>query len=119
MTTRSKMRISIQADCNDADYISNTEQITIDELVLIMPIINRLNLKKKEYLDSKDWNQRRNWDTSEYSRNSKGPAAMYSDLKDTEGFVLFSELVPYGQHGVHTIVSVEIIKESETLFEIT
>jgi hypothetical protein len=42
----------------------------------------------------------------------KSPSELYGNIP---GFNLFDELRPYGEYGIHTIVSVEIIYEGEKL----
>lgn len=109
--------IEIKCDTNDADYITERNLITDEELELIKPIIKKIKQTP-----------RHNFPTSEFE--SKTLADLYPefyklDLEDeeedyeyqykeiiglTKAANLFFELVPYGEHGVHTIVSIKILE---------
>ena len=112
--------ILIRADANDADYITEKSPITDEQIELIKPVIEQLKIRRDKLNEDlhKNWNKwRHNWSTSEFGRHDN-PTKMYveSDLLTKEQVDLFGEFVPYGEYGVHTIDSIEIINEGEKLF---
>lgn len=113
--------IVIKADTNDADYIHGKCPITDEEIEAIKPVIEQLKARRDKLNDDrhKNWNKwRHNWENSEYGGRCGTPKEMYVDtgLLTQEQVDLFEEFVPYGESGVHTIESVEIVLEGEKLF---
>lgn len=90
--------IIIKADSNDGNYLHGISQITEKDLKLIKPLVTAV--KKK----GKNWGH--NWNTSEYADEER-PEEMYSDFPEKVIAVL-QDLVPYGEHGVHSIRSITI-----------
>jgi hypothetical protein len=103
--SKPKLYIVIEADTNDADYITEINEISAEELELIKPVVKAIKKHKGDY----------NWPNFEGRRgNEKSPEEIYveSGLVTEEQFDTFSQYVPHGEYGVHTI-------ESVTLFEVT
>ena len=95
--------ILIEADTNDADYISNVNPISDEDIEILRPIIEVI----------KNCKQRHNWTTSECNNDS--PNKLYKDLLTVDQIDIFSEYAPYGEYGIHTIESIEIIQKLEKL----
>ena len=94
--------IEIVGDTNDGDYITNRETITDEQLKEIQPVIDAI---KK----ASEGRYGHNYDTSEYGeRNAEG---LFGKVP---GFDLFDELVPYGEHGIHTIDSIIVLEGTAT-----
>ena len=90
----------IQADTNDADYISELNKISDNDLEKIKPLIGAIKTCKQQH----------NWDTSEYGDFC--PKELYPDF--SEGiFETFSNYVPYGEYGIHTIKRIEVYEVTE------
>ena len=110
-----KKYIYVTADTNDADYISEKNEITDEEIELIKPVIKAI----KDYTeDSSIKHQIWNWWVIYGSRKENPtPQQLYVDTGkcSQEAFDKFRELVPYNEHGVHTIESVEIIIVQEEI----
>lgn len=109
-----KKYIIVTADTNDADYISEKSEISDEDLELIKPVIEQLKIRRDKLNEDRDknWNEwRHNWETSEYGRLGDA-SKMYVETKllTQEQVDLFGEYVPYGEDGVHTIESIEIIE---------
>ena len=83
----------------EADYVTKRREISDEVLELIKPVIEQIKLKKGH-----------NWATSEYASGGT-PEEVYleSGLVTEEQFGAFDYLVPYGEQGVHTIVSITIL----------
>lgn len=95
--------ILITADTNDGDYISNVSPISDEEIELFRPIIEVIN----------NYPRGHNWPNSEYDDES--PEEIYEGLLTIEQIELMEEYVPYGEYGIHTVVSIEIIQKLEKL----
>ena len=111
--------IYIKADTNDGDYISKKSEITDEQIELIKPVIEQLKFRKDKLNEDKmhNWNEwRHNWETSEYSDSTTTDMYVDNGLLTQEQVELFNRFVPFGEYGVHTVESVEILKECEKLF---
>lgn len=101
-----KLYLEVKADTNDADYVHERSEISEELLEQFKPLITAIKNGGDKY-------HHQNWCTSEYSRG-ESPDEMYSafgDLVDT-----FGEFVPHGEHGVHTIAKITLLKvESEEI----
>ena len=117
-----KKYIIVKADTNDADYVTKKSEITDEQIEQIKPIIAALQFRRDKLNEDshKNWNQwLHNWETSEYGRLGD-PHKMYVEtgILTEEQVQIFDEYVPYGEYGVHTIESIEIlvVAEEEKLF---
>jgi len=95
----------IKADTNDGDYITEKHAIdTSEELEDIKRIVEVIRNCKK----------RHNWPNGECA--SEGELeALYDGLLTPYDIDFFSEYVPNGEYGIHTIVSVEILVVAEEI----
>lgn len=88
----------VKADTNDADYITQETKVDdtfdIKRLSKIMKVINA---------------NRGRWETHDWTKTP--PTEMYKDKISEEDIEWFSDCVPHGEHGVHTIESVELINK--------
>jgi hypothetical protein len=106
--------IRIQADTNDGDYIEALNPIDPEDLEKIRPLIEAIKAFKPYTTDrngNRSWAHRHNWPSGEGIRHDLGekyPSQIYSGLAQ-EAFEIFGDLVPYGEHGVHTIVEIELL----------
>jgi hypothetical protein len=97
--------IYIQADTNDADYISATSDLNEEDLPTILKVV--------EAIKAFDSRTRRgsgqyNWPSS-YHRNGS-PHYTYDGILTEEEIDIFSDYVPCGEDGIHTIESVQIFQ---------
>jgi hypothetical protein len=82
----------VKADSNDADYLTATSFIEMEDL----PLIRRWadNVKGK----------RHQWDTRwEYREEGDDPETVYAGLFTEEEFERIARWVPHGDYGVHSI----------------
>lgn len=87
--------LSVIADANDADYVSDTNKVSEEDIKAMKPIIEMIKNKKGH-----------NWVVGEVARQGEGPMDVYPDLTK-DAFEWFSEFIPRGEYGVHTIESIE------------
>lgn len=109
--------IKITADTNDADYVTEISSISDEDLAKIKPLIAAI--KKFEPYTTKsesgsrllDWTHSHNYPWGEYAPRTdlgeKEPREIYKGF-DEEIFQILEDLIPYGEHGIHTIISIEI-----------
>lgn len=89
------IEITIKADTNDADYICQTGKISKKQLNKFRPLIEQIRTTRSN-----------NWCTSSFVDNPP-PEIMYDDIKP-EIIEEFSEFVPCGENGVHSIVEIKV-----------
>lgn len=85
----------IKADQNDCDYITEISKIDSETLEGFRPLFKAIKECKGEY----------NWPTFKSFRNIFN---MYKDKVSERLIEEFSEYVPNGDDGVHTIESIEV-----------
>ena len=103
-----KIYIYIQADTNDADFISEKSVITEEEIALIMPVI--VAIKNFKPYD----NQENNFPQGECCREDLGELSaedyyVGKGIVTLKQFQKFENFCPSDEYGIHTIESVEII----------
>jgi hypothetical protein len=86
----------IEADTNDADYVTSTTPVSEMQIVAVKLFAEMIKACPKHY----------NWANSEYTDSNEHPLEVYSELTE-QAFEWFNDLLPYGEHGIHTIVSIE------------
>ena len=102
-----KRFILVKSDENDADYITIKSPITDEDLEKVREIVSALRvLKPRGGI---------RWETGE--RKDKYSAQSYAirgilTLEETE---FLEQYIPCGEHGTHTIESIEIIYQGEKL----
>jgi len=97
------IELTIVADYNDANYITEIHHIDQETLDKLHPIMTEVG-KTRRY----------NWNTSEYAQ-APSPNEMYPQF-DEDVIDHFDSLVPYGEHGVHSIETIKI-RVLEVLYE--
>lgn len=110
--------ILIEADTNDADYISTFNPITDEEIELIKPIINAI----KGFMPyvgisirGSEWTHSNNFPTGECYRQDLGEKSAEELYGHLDNFDLFDNFVPYCEYGIHTIESIKIVTILEEL----
>ncbi len=105
--------IKITADTNDADYVTEISKITEKDLDKIKPLIEAIK-KFKPYTTKSDglsWTHSHNYPWGEHlprkDLGERHPNEIYKGI-DEEAFEIFQDLIPHGEHGIHTIVSIDI-----------
>ena len=104
-----KKFIIITADTNDADYVTEVNEITDEEIELIKPVIEAIKNAPK---DKDGWGH--NYETEECTDKADA-IKLYGHI---EGFETFDKFVPTGDPncpGIHSIISVNIVQHVETL----
>jgi len=107
----SKLLMIITADTNDADYITSEHWIKKEELPLIKKVwkVVKNSVKQRGQGDY-------NWITGDIaSSRDIGPYEKYKDVLTTEELDTFSEYLPHGEYGIHTIESIvihEVVKST-------
>jgi hypothetical protein len=99
-----KKYISITADTNDGDYVTEITEITDEQIKLIKPVIEAIKNAPK---DKHGWGN--NYETGEMI-NKSDAKKLYGHL---EGFDTFDSFVPSGDDnypGVHTIEKIKIFQ---------
>ncbi len=91
-----KKYIEIEADHNDADYVTSRHKVTDKALAKLEPIIEAIKAQHGH-----------NWDNSEYG--DEDPATMYKGVLTQEQIDFFNDLVPYAEHGIHTITNIKLL----------
>ncbi len=111
-----KKYIVIEADTNDGDYITNKSEITDSELEVINPVIQAIkNFKpyQGEWMPGQFTTHDHNFPLGDCLREDMGEKPIeeiYSNV-DSNSLEVFKEMVPYGEYGIHTIKSIEIVDE--------
>jgi hypothetical protein len=107
-----KKIVIIKADYNDADYVTEQSEITgspeLESLVKKVAKCIKEQNKKKVYSGH-------NWITYDLYDAKRGspPPIMYMDCLTQDEIEEFNSFVPYGEDGVHTIVSIKILTVSD------
>jgi hypothetical protein len=102
-----KKVVIIEADTNDGDYITRNIELNNTRKCsgkFTEELIHKVcgALKDPRY---------RNWVTTEYiSDNEQEPKEMYKNKLTQDEIEIFNGEVPFGEHGIHTIVSVRILE---------
>lgn len=97
--------ITVKADTNDADYITNTQILDEEDLPTILKVIKAI---KAFDARTRRGSGEYNWYNSYHGCSRPGPRDVYEDILTEEEIELFENYIPYGEDGIHTIESVEI-----------
>lgn len=112
-----QFEITIIADTNDADYVTQISKISESELESIKPLIKAIKNFKPYQTNSSHGaychNHTHNFPTGECQREDlgeKAPCEVYQGVVSEDVFEFFAEeLVPPGhEYGIHTIKSIEV-----------
>lgn len=119
-SNENQLEITITADTNDADYISQSSKISKSDLELIKPLIKAIKnftsytTPLPENIGSgiiKEWEHCHNFPSGECVRDDLGEKSGYQyylPLVGEDVMNMFEGLLPYGEHGIHTIKSIEV-----------
>ena len=113
-----KKYIIIEADTNDGDYTTNKSEITDEQIELIKPMVEAIkNFKpyKVKVPGKMEWTHDYNFPTGECVREDLGQLSAEDFYKDIDNFDVFDEFVPYGENGIHTIESIDILIVAEEI----
>lgn len=107
-----KQEITITADTNDGDYVTQVSEISENDLSTIKPLIASIKRfkKYKGYSASgMPYTHHHNYPFGDCAREDLGEKTL-SELYDfdEEVFELFNDYIPYGEYGIHTIKSITI-----------
>ena len=107
----------VVADQNDADFVTRIIPITLEQLIKIMPVIQAIKEFEPYEAEGMNWTHNHNWPSGEYlprtDLGEKYPHEIYPQV-DQKLIEFFSdEYVPYGQYGIHTIESIDLITVSD------
>ena len=112
-----KKYIIIKADTNDADFVTEKNEITDKQIELIKPVIEAIK-ERNGIIEKGNWDDNYNWPTFDSNRlQGKRPSDLYlkSGKVTIEQFDTFSEFVPSLEGGIHTIEKIEILVVSEEI----
>ena len=104
-----KKQIIIKADYNDGDYITEQCSITDERLEKVKEIVAVLKEVNKR-------TRRIEWPTGDCAGRGESIYNYATDGHLTmEEIQFLDEYVPHGEHGVHTIESIEIVYQGEKI----
>ncbi|HEX8586148.1 MAG TPA: hypothetical protein VF680_17280 [Allosphingosinicella sp.] len=95
--------IIVQADTNDGDYINKKTQITEDDIIKVKDILSKLNIGSYDL----------SWGRGDIQDEDNDPHILYPQLSEEE-IEFLENYIPYGEYGIHTIESIEILTVVET-----
>ncbi len=110
-----KYTLKIIADTNDGDYVHSLNTITkaeLDELKPVVAAIKAFKPYKSKSERGTDWKHENNFPYGDCCREDLGEKSvneLYENVADS--LDLFMNYMPCGEHGIHTIVSVEVAPE--------
>jgi len=118
MNDKNRKFAIITVDTNDADYISNTVEISEEHALLLARVANALKGFEPYEGDEimKDYHHkcRHNFPTGEMCRTDLGELTagdyyVKTDLITEDDYIDFMDLVPYTEHGFHTVTEIRIL----------
>lgn len=101
-------KISITADTNDGDYITQVSDINEEILELIIPVIRAIANFKPYQSGDKNWKHFHNFPIGECHRDHLGEKSVKDLYGHLPGLEEFLKIIPYNEYGIHTIKSVEV-----------
>ena len=117
-----RRQIIIVGDSNDGDYITSINEITLQEIEIINPIIEKIKNFKPYKSEKHNREHKNNYPWGEVSRpdlGEKSPEELYhTDEINKEQWMFWESLLPCGEYGIHTINSIvilEILNENKLL----
>ena len=109
----------ITVDTNDADYISETIEVTEEQVLMLARVATAIkafeSYEGKQIYMGRNHICRHNFPVGECLREDLGEkAAIEYYVKDKktiieEDFLEFMELLPYGEYGSHTVTTIKIL----------
>lgn len=113
-------RVTIVADTNDADYVTEISDIDdtfehdFGDLITAIKNFKPYTVKRRS-TSAIDWTHSHNWPTGECLREDLGekpPEKIYPQFSE-ELIEAFGEYLPYGEYGIHSIKSIGITTIAE------
>lgn len=97
----------IEGDTNDADYISEATTIEDKDADKKLPLIRKV---------AKLMSEGHNWNSSEYADQGEDTESVYvaTGLLTEAEVEEFTDYVPYGENGVHSLSSITLHKVIST-----
>lgn len=104
----------IKGDTNDGDYISEKNPISNKDLEKIREIISALREANKR-IDKKTGKSQ--YGNVKWESGDIGDPEIYASkgILTLDEIDFFSQYTPHGEHGIHTIVSIEVVYQGEKL----
>ena len=106
----------INVDTNDGDYISSLNQITDEELIKILPVIEAIKnfkpytTKQTKYSHHETtWTHDNNYPSGDVCREDLGEKSAFELYGHYPGFYDFDYYVPGCEYGMHTIESILVL----------
>lgn len=87
---KNQFELVIEADENDADYVTSTNEVSTQDIVDLEPIIKVIKGK------------RHNWENGERGN----PWKKYKEILTKKQIDWFEDLIPHSEYGIHTIISI-------------
>lgn len=109
----SKMLLIVEADTNDADYITRITEVDLKIVEALTPVFDAIKAFQPYAISTENngaWTHDSNWPIGDCRRvdlGEKSPAEIYG--LDDETVEFFEEFVPFGEYGIHTITSVRVL----------
>lgn len=97
-----KKILIIEADTNDADYVTSEHTITDKDIETLKPIVKVIKGCKTHH----------NWSTTGYD---DGPEVIYKGKLTDEQMEWMNDLVPNEEYGIHTITSIKVFEVVNTI----
>lgn len=97
-----KIMLYIKADTNDGDYVTTFEEVTKEQIEELRPIVNAIKNCKSSH----------NWGSGEFCSDEESPENIYKGILTEDQIELMEEYVPCGEHGVHTIDVIKLIRHN-------
>ena len=88
----------IEADTNDADYITSEHEVEPEDLIKLQPVFDAIKAKRFE----------ENWPRHDYADGS--PEELYKGILTQEQIDWFDGFRPYGEVGIHSINSIKVLE---------
>jgi hypothetical protein len=117
MTKEKQFEITIMADTNDGDYVTQISKISEFHLEKLKPLIKAIK-NFKPYTtpipqgdEGREWEHCHNYTTGDATREDLGEKSGYDYYLPTFGenlMQMWEELLPCDERGIHTIVCVEV-----------
>lgn len=97
-----KYELVIKADHNDADYVTSINTVEWEDIQAILPVIEAIKVRNA---GTRRGSGEYNWYNGDYHRRDSY-STVYAGILTKDQMEMFSEYVPYVEHGIHTIESV-------------
>jgi hypothetical protein len=111
------LRLIITVDMNDADYNTEMNTITEEDLEKLLPVFEAIqNFKpyKGKSGSQTEHAHRSNWPHGEYvpreDLGEKFPKEIYAGILTEDQCEMFTEYCPFGEHGFHSVVDITVLE---------